>query len=181
MKAVYFLIGAVLLSFGCAHTSTPMAEHLIVAKASGLHTWQLLSYENFKNDGGFARYYVPPGKENLKSWSELITVGFLNGNQISIQQYVEAEKNRFNVQCPGTRHRVIESDAYSVYHTYTMPSCGGRDSQSEIGRLIQGNEGLHRLSYTVKGRELTSGEMEKWLTILRNSIIAKGDQHEKVR
>jgi hypothetical protein len=165
---------------GCANTPNWEQEHLIVAEASGLNTWQLLTYSNNKN-GTFTRSYVPPGKENLKSWSERITVGFLNENQISIKQYEEGERNRLNVLCPGTKHQVIEADTYNIYYIYAMPSCGGRYSQAEIGRFIQGNDGLHLLSYVVKGRELTLSEKEKWLSILRNSFLAKGDQHEKVR
>lgn len=181
MRIVYLLMGVVLLSFGCAHTPAPMGEHLIVAEASGLHTWQLYSYKNYKNDGGYVRYYVPPGKENLKSPSESIVINFFIGNKISVKQYVEADNNRLKEQCPGTRHQEIESDTYNMYFTRSYPPCGGRESESDISRLIQGNEGLYHLSYIVKRRELTSAEKEKWLKILRDSFIAKGDQHEKVR
>lgn len=174
-------MGVVLLSFGCAHAPTPMGEHLIVSESSGMHAWQLLSYKNYKNNEGYVRYYVPPGKENLKSPSEQIAINFFSGNTISIKQYEEADNNRLKVQCPGTRHQVIESDTYNVYYTNSYPPCGGQKSQSEISRLIQGNEGMYHLSYTVIGRGLTSAEKEKWLKILRDSFIAKGDQHEKVR
>lgn len=181
MRIVYFLMSLVLLLPGCASTPNWELEHLVVAEASGLNTWQLLRYDNFKNNGGFARYYVPPGEKELKSWSQLITVGFLSGNKITIKEYLQADENRMKVRCPGTRHQVIESDAYNVYFTNTYPPCGGRESQAEISRFIQGNDGIHSVSYTVRGRELTSGEKEKWLTILRNSFIAKGEKHEKVR
>jgi hypothetical protein len=181
MKTVSFLMGMVLLLPGCASTTNWELEHLVVAEASGLDTWQLLRYDNFKNNGGFARYYVPPGEKEKMTWSELITVGFLSGNKISIKDYLKANENRMKVRCPGARHQVIESDTHNVYYTDTYPRCDGRESQSEISRFIQGNDGIHSLSYTVKGRELTTGEKEKWLTILRNSFIAKGEKHEKVR
>jgi len=181
MRILYLLLSVTLLLPGCASTPNWELEHLAIDKSVDLRSWQLLSYDNFKNNGGFARYYVPPGKNELKSWSELITVSFLSSNKITIKEYLKADENRMKVRCPGTRHQVIESDTYNVYYTNTYPPCGGRESQSEISRLIQGNDGIHRLSYTVKGRELTSGEKERWLTILRNSFIAKGEKHEKVR
>jgi len=86
---------------------------------------------------------------------------------------------KFDAQEHGIKS--LESDTYNVYFTNTYPPCGGRESQAEISRYIQGSDGIHSLSYTVKDRELTPGEKEKWLTILRNSFVAKGEKHEKVR
>lgn len=180
MRILYFLLSVTLLLPGCASTPNWELEHLALDKSIDLHSWQLLRYDNFKN-GGFARYFVPPGKNELKSWSELITVAFSSGNKITIKEYIKADENRMKVRCPGTRHKVIESDTYNVYYTNTYPACGGRKPQSEITRRIQGSDGIHRLSYTVKGRELTSGEKEKWLDSLRKCYIAKGEKHEKVR
>jgi hypothetical protein len=180
MRVIYFLMSAVLLMSGCAATPAWDLEHLVVAKEVELSTWKLLNYENFKNNGGFVRYFVPPGQKELRSWSKLITVGFVSGNE-TVKNYAAADENRMKARCSGTKHQMIESDTYNVYYANTYPQCEGREPQSEISRLIQGNDGIHRLSYTVKGRELTSDEKEKWLTILRNSFIAKGEKHERVR
>jgi len=178
MSKLYFLLSVILLLPGCTSTPNWEREHLAIDKSVDLRKWQLLKYDNFKNNGGFARYYVPGGKGQKESWSELITVGFLSDDKITVDEYLQYYEKQMKIRCPGTKHQIIERETYSVYFTNLYP-CGG--TQSEISRFIQGNDGIHRLSYTVKGRELTSGEKEEWLTILRNSFIAKGEKHERVR
>lgn len=184
MKIGHLLLSATLLLTGCASTPNWDLEYLVIDKSvdfrSGKLPWKLLKYDNFKN-GGFARYYIPNRENELKSWSELITGVFISDDKVTLKKYLMTNEKQMKVRCPGTMHHVIESDMYNAYYTNTYPACGGRERQSEITRIIKGNDGIHRLSYTVKGRELTSGEKEKWLNSLRKCYIAKGEKHEKVR
>lgn len=178
MKTVYFLMSVTFLLLGCAHV--PMGEHFVIDASSEIDKWQVLSYENFSNNTGYVRYYVPPGRENLKSWSELVTVSSYKGS-MPLKRYVEIEVARFSSRCPGTKHQVIESDIYNMYYKFSFPSCGGRPPESQLNRVVQGNDGIYHLSYSVKNRELALKDEEKWLPILRKSFVANGDQHEKVR
>lgn len=178
MKSTISLLVIAITLLGCAHT--PLGEHLVLDRSFNMENWQVLHYENFRDKQSFTRYYVPPGSHNLKSWSELVVVGEFRFAK-KIKEYVESDVARLNARCPGSKHQVIESDTYNVYYTFSFPSCGGRRPESQIGRVIQGNDGIYHVSYSVPSRDLTPEEKQKWLAAMRKSYVANGDQHEKVR
>jgi len=178
MKSIISLLVITIMLLGCAHA--PLGEHLVLDRSFNIENWQVLHYENFSDKKSFTRYYVPPGRDNLKSWSELVVVGEYK-NARKIKEYVEFDVARLNARCPGSVHKVLESDTYNVYYTHSFPSCGGRRPESQIGRVIQGNEGIYHVSYSVPSRGLTQEEKQKWLAAMRKTFVANGDHHEKVR
>jgi hypothetical protein len=179
------IILIVLFVSGCAHV--PLPEHLYFGDdkplEAKLRDWQVLNYENFdRGRGGFVDYFVPPGRENRKSWTQLYTRGLIANPNISLERYVENSTRDYQARCPGTTHTPIESAAYRIYYLNTYPACKGNNTvQSEITLVIKGPEALYRVSYTVRGRELTESEQAEWLTLFRKAFVAKGDSHERVR
>jgi len=165
----------ILLLIGCAHV--PLPEHMVFHGKEGIENWRILDYENF-NSGGFVHYYAPPDTKDGKSWLQLLTKGIEVGADISLEKYVADSIAAYKTNCPGTTHKIIEADAYNLYYTNSYP-CRGH--QSEVTRIAKGNEGLYRLSYTIRGRDLTQNEIEEWLKVFRAAYVAKGDQHERVR
>lgn len=174
MRTVSFVIGAALLLLGCAHV--PLGEHMSMP-GHEIDGWKILTYHNSR-DGSGSVFYVPPGE--LHYWTRGVLIGYQK-SPMSVNQFVETGVKYVSSQCPGTTHQLIESDTYNVYYINTYPACKDADPQSEITRMIQGNEGIGRLSYMVQGRELTPSEKEQWLAILRKSHLRNGDQHEIVR
>ncbi len=175
MRTVSFVIGAALLLIGCAHV--PLGEHMSMS-GHEIDGWEILKYNHSRDGSGFI-FYVPPGE--LHHWTRMVVIGYQKSPSMTVNQDVEASTKYISSQCPGTTHQIIESDTYNMYFINTYPACKDADPQSEITRIVQGNEGLGRISYMVQGRELTSSEKEQWLAILRKSHLRNGDQHEIVR
>ena len=47
-------------------------------------------------------------------------------------------------------------------------------TQSEIVRLMKGNDGLHRVAYTQKTENITGPARDKWLVSLERAYVVKG-------
>lgn len=176
MRTFFLIISAALLSLGCAHI--PLGEHMGIY-GHEIDGWKIVNYENYYPDGRGFIFYAPP--DNPKPWTRMVVIGYHKSPSMSANQFVEGKTKYISSQCPGTTHQVIESDTYNVYFINKYPACKDAGPQSEITRIVQGNEGLGRLSYMVQGRELTSSEKEQWLAILRKSHLLNGDRHEIVR
>ena len=175
MKAVYSLIVPALLVSGCA--TTPLEG--LVTKADPKQ-WQVGFQRDFGSGKGYIREFVPRG-ENIKAWSKLLSIEFMEGEKTSATNFINTFATMRQSQCPGTKYELIGSDTYNAYYTFSFPACMGHQAQSEIGRIVQGNDGVHRLSYAVKGRELLADEKAEWLAFLRDAYVAKGDRNNRVR
>ena len=176
MRVIYVLIGlAFFLVSGCA--TTPLEG--LVTKADPKQ-WQVGFQKDFGAGKGYIREFVPKG-ENIKSWSKLLSIEFIEDEKGSATNFANTLATKRQNQCPGTKYELMESDTYNAYYTFSFPGCMGHQSQSEISRVVQGNDGVHRLSYAVKGRELSANEKAEWLTFLRDAYLAKGDRNNKVR
>jgi len=175
MRPLYLVVGIALFVAGCV--TTPMEGIVTTADPA---KWQVGFQKDFGAGNGYIREFVPKG-EKIESWSRLISIEFFEGEKASAKDFASSFAAKRQAQCPGTTFELIESDEYNAYYAFSFPSCMGQESQSEISRAIQGNDGLHRLSYAVKRRELSPAERAEWLTFLRDAYVAKGPHHDRVR
>lgn len=83
-------------------------------------------------------------------------------------------------QCPGTRFSIIESEEYSVPYSFVFPACVGHEQQVEVTRLLQGNDGIHRISYARKGSVLDPAIQEYWIARLRTAYVVKDPDREPI-
>jgi hypothetical protein len=172
-KSVYFLFFTIFLITGCASV-----EGLVTDADPGV--WHIGYQKDFGMERGYIREFVPRG-EKIDSWSRLITIQFLEKEKRSATNMANEHATEAQKQCPGTKYEMIDSDTYNAYYSLSFPSCKGQPAQSEISRFVQGNDGLHRLSYAVKNRQLTVSEKTEWMAYLRRAYVAKGDRNNKVR
>jgi len=54
------------------------------------------------------------------------------------------------------------------------PTCNVKTTQTELVRLIQGNDGLHRVSFTVKSNKINSETYSNWVTRFKETTVWKG-------
>ena len=158
--------------FGCAVGPPTLLERLVTSASTD--QWQVGFQRDFGPGDGYIREFVPKG-ESINSWSKLLSIEFMEGVSSTPTQWTKNFAEKRITQCPNTDYSVIESDSHNIYYSFSFPACMGHEKQSEISRVIAGNDGLHRLSFSVKGRELTPEEKNVWLNFLRDAYVAKGN------
>jgi hypothetical protein len=169
---------AALLSLcACLGTQVPL-EGLVTDLDPG--PWQIGFEQDHGPGKGYIREWVPKG-ESIEDWSRLFTIQFLEGETSAVSAFAEASAKARASRCPGTESEVLASTAHSVTQLYTSPDCGQFAAHSEIERLIQGNDGIHRISFSQKGGRLSVELIEEWLPVLQESYIAKGEAGERIR
>ena len=90
---------------------------------------------------------------------------------------MDALETTMKSRCPGsTDWHVVLEEPHSVTYEWRIHSCPGQDNQTEIARILQGNDGLHRIAYTEKGDTMKPENREFWMKVLTKAYVAKGDR-----
>jgi hypothetical protein len=120
--------------------------------------------------------FVGPTSESIDKWQQLSTIQFLEGQHGTPRSLMDALETTMKTRCPGhTDWRVIFEEPHSVTYEWRIHSCTGQDNQTEIARILQGNDGLHRIAYTEKGDSMKPENREFWMKVLNKAYVAKGD------
>lgn len=116
--------------------------------------------------------YIPVG-ESLDSWSEMVTLQFLNSvdtpeNFVALFQEGISSKNE------SALFEVIEStpDALTWEWRISTPTPGG-DVQHELCRLVRAKGGWFRIAYTKKVAKLSGDERSDWLAALQSAHLGE--------
>ncbi len=142
--------------------------------------WTIGYQKDFGAGKGYIREWVAKG-ENINSWTKLFSIEFLENEKTPIHQYSDDFLKQRQVQCPGTTFNIIKQTEFSRTYLVNFPSCVGHEMQSEITRLFQGNDGLHRLSYSEKSSRLSEHTIKKWNQEFRNSYVVRGPNKIPIR
>jgi hypothetical protein len=175
MTSKIYILSFVLLLSGCK--STPI---------EAIHTeldptpWTIGYQKDFGVGNGYIREWVPKG-ENIKSWTKLFSIEFLENEKTPIHEYSDNFLKKRQEQCAGTKYKILKETDFSRTYIINFPSCSGYEAQSEITRMFQGNDGLHRLSYAEKSVSLSQEVIDKWNQELQNSYIVKGPNKTRIR
>ena len=171
----YLLFLVALLVAGCE--STPI-EGIVTDIDSA--SWKIGYQRDFGIGNGTIREFVPTG-EDIDHWTKLLSIEFYEGNRTPVALYAKYFGKTREEQCPGTKFEILKEERYSVSYYFEFPDCMGQDAQAEVTRLIQGNDGLHRISYAEKGTGLSSATREKWLAKFQSAYVAKGNDKVPIR
>ncbi|MEZ9821992.1 hypothetical protein AB4238_15430 [Shewanella sp. 10N.286.45.A1] len=171
---IYILSFALLLS-GCK--STPIEAIYTELDPT---PWTIGYQKDFGAGNGYIREWVPKD-ENIKSWTKLFSIEFLEKEKTPIHEYSDNFLKKRQEQCSGTKYKILKETDFSRTYIINFPSCAGQEAQSEITRMFQGNDGLHRLSYAEKSASLSQEVIAKWNQELQNSYIVKGPNKTRIR
>ncbi|HSQ06878.1 MAG TPA: hypothetical protein VLM84_04195, partial [Chromatiaceae bacterium] len=81
-----------------------------------------------------------------------------------------------------TTWNVIKRDKNSILYEWQIKNCPGSPDQTEIARIIQGNENLWRLAYTAKTTNLSKQKRKDWIeSLLFANVTAKIPEGRGVR
>jgi hypothetical protein len=103
----------------------------------------------------------------------MFTIQFLEGTRDSPHAVMNTLKAQMLARCPNARWNVLAEDASSVTYRWSISNCPGQSDQMELARLLQGNDGVHRIAYVHKGSAFAPGESEPWLTAFANAYVEK--------
>ena len=118
-----------------------------------------------------------PTDENIEDWSEIISIQLLEelqGRRVDelVAQIFADQKARY----AHVDTAVIEEDEWSVLYELFQHDSPPHPDQHEVARMIEGNMGIHRVSYLRKGPRMSDEEREIWVGLLRRSFVeVKGE------
>ena len=175
MNKKWLCLSLIAVLSGCI--STPMeAVHTDLDPS----IWTIGFQKDFGTGKGYIREWVKKG-DNINSWSQLFSIEFLENEKKTIHQYSDDFVENRKKQCDGTTVEIIKETEFSRTYILVFPPCAGHDAQSEITRMFQGNDGLHRVSYAEKGKKLSLDTINKWNRELKAAYIIKGPNQTPIR
>ena len=128
------------------------------------------------DDGTFGRgtivEYVPES-ENIKSWSKLITIQFMENSLDTPASLHQKLKQNMEEKCSNTKWEVIDESDTSLLYEWSIRDCSAGENQYEISKLLLGNDGLHRAAYTEKTANIKVSVREQWVSNLREAYVVK--------
>lgn len=126
------------------------------------------------NKSGVTLIEYIPANESIENWSRIFTIQFLQGMRESTSTTAKTLRSIMLKNCPNTQWEVITEESLSVTYERKTLACKGGD-EYEIARLLKGNDGIHRISYTAKN-PIPEAERNKWLKALAEAYVEKGGQ-----
>nr|WP_277606385.1 hypothetical protein [Acinetobacter sp. NIPH 2699] len=164
---------------GCATLYQQEPLEAIVASHIDISNWKVGYQKQFGVGKGYIREFIPIN-DSIGQWSKMLSIEFLEGNKSTPQEFTDQFMAQRKSQCPSTEFKILESDTDNIYYQANFPECMGHLKQSELTRVIRGNDGLHRISYSTKG-DLTEADTTKWLNEFKQARLVKGREKAIVR
>ncbi|MEL6431016.1 MAG: hypothetical protein AAFP22_03140 [Planctomycetota bacterium] len=120
---------------------------------------------------------VPEG-QTVQAWSEMVTIQLVAGDGTedagsTASDLFAEQRTKYG---DAVAHRVIAEDEHSVLYEWTLLAHPIHPDQHEIARLLEGNEGMHRVAYTHKYGELNDAERALWIERLSGAVVVLGDE-----
>lgn len=154
---------AVTLSACAAQSPEPLPERLILSFDS--REW-VVGYQDPDSPGAIVQY-VPAG-QTIDAWQEMVTKRTYKGLQetTTVQQALEADRQRIDEECKDTTWRLIETSAVDVVYEVTRRSCAEKEPAYEMGRLLVGDQALYQITYTADVDSISESKRDEWIGIL---------------
>jgi hypothetical protein len=135
-----------------------------------------LGYQADQPGRGTIREFLPPN-ENIESWRHLLTIQFFEGERRSPETMVDALHQLALAHGGTLQWQVLERDADSVTYEWSLVDCkkpgAEYQDQAEVARMLRGNDGLHRVAYTERARQMDSAARDKFLKAIAEAIVMK--------
>jgi hypothetical protein len=167
---------AILMMSGCV--STPIEGIATPAKMEGYKVGS--AHDTGRGKGTIVEFV--PVTESINNWHHLATIQFMEGAHLSPDAAMQVLENTMKTRCPNhTEWRVISEGPHDVIYQWQIRSCPGQENQVEIARIMQGNDGLHRIAYTEKGDAMNPTNREVWMEVLKSAYVTKGDTNHPIQ
>ena len=159
-----------------ALSQTTKLEAIVAKKAP---SWNIAYQKDFGVGRGTIREFLPKG-EKIRKWKHLATIQFIEGESLSPKEFMETLKVKMTKRCKETKWNIINETKYTITYEWSIQSCKKNKDQHEIARILQGNDGLHRIAYTEKKNEMDINNKKFWLSVFHDAYVAKGSPDNPV-
>ena len=126
--------------------------------------WKL-GLENFNPEKkAVIKEYVPDG-QTVEAWNELITLQFFEGlqNKVSVAHFLEEVQGGLRIACPSVQWSTVSEAEKEAVYRWSIQGCSGQLDQTEITRVVAGQEGMHIWHYAAKDPKLPLGKQKEWI------------------
>ncbi len=164
-----FLIGLLFLTFA----GTGYAQETVEAVFDE-RQWTP-AFENYNPEKkAVIKEYVPEG-ETKDSWREMVTLQFFEGLQkkVTIEQFLQKVQGGLQKVCPGVGWTTVSSSETEAVYEWNLKGCAGQPDQTEIARVMAGEEGVHVWHYAAKDPDLSIDKKKEWIDRLNLYRIKK--------
>jgi len=121
-----------------------------------------------------------PQEETSNNWKKMVTIQFLEGERRSPREFMDELKALMMQRCPAVKWTLLESSDTNVLYEWSIKNCPGQEDQTELSRLLRGNDGLHRIAYAEKVSQLPKDTQDRWVANLKSAYLVKGDLNSPV-
>lgn len=169
-RFIFLIFIPVLGVTGCV--SAPIETVYVPADNKG---WKV----GYVHDAGWGKgsivEYIPEN-EAISNWSKLLTIQFLEGNKDDPEQFMNKLRVQMQGRCANLTWNVLHKNSDSILYEWVLRGCKPHSNQHEIAKLLKGNDGLHRISYTQKDSQLSEDTRSRWVKWFTEAYIQKGGQ-----
>ena len=169
------LVVAALIALAFAPSCrTPIETTFVPMDSSG---WKIGIASDFGRERGTTTVLIP-SEETIESWSERLTIQLV-ATELG-QDARKVAEDLFASQRvqygDAVVQRVLAQDEWSVLFEWLLSGDEERPDQHKIARFIEGHQGLHRATYTLKSGLLSDESRERWVERLGSAVVLRGDK-----
>lgn len=174
MKKLVLALLTIALISGC----TAALEYAIVPSMD--QEWKVGYQNREKFTNSNITEFIPPN-ETIENWSKLFTIQYVAGANPNLENFVTAQMNNTKKKCADLTWSVIEQSNNSFLYEWNTKSCSGNNSniytaQHVITRHINGNDGMHIVSYAEKTKNISEATRSQWIERLKKANIRKNGE-----
>ena len=115
----------------------------------------------------FIEQYFLPG-ENLKNWTERVTLHVLPGaqEQVTARNIMVEFRDNILKNCPSAIWTVLQESANQIVYEWQTIDCPVYDNHYAVGKMIEGQSAIHRIGYENRALPLEDGKRNEWRILI---------------
>ncbi len=116
-----------------------------------------------------------PGKQNLKNWTEMMTIQIFYGLKLSLDQFKAKTEQLGSQACPGAEVAPIRQDQENGYNFILFLERCPRDPKTRKPattwfKAIEGRDSFYVVQFATKN-ETTKEKITDWMQTMRRAIV----------
>lgn len=112
--------------------------------------------------------------EYISNWSKKVSLEFYDKNQMDPEAFMLRLKSKMARFCKNIQSRVLDKQADSIMYEWRIKDCKRYPDQHILARIIRGKEGLHRVAYIEKTRDISPDNYRQWQKKLLGAYLEAG-------
>ena len=169
MKSLLLALLCAPLLTGCL--SAPLETTVVPVDLQG---WEGRGVDLGRGRGTITELH-PPG-ESLDDWTQLVTLQFLEGSERSPREAMDVLRSAMQARASAdvsVTWRVLDETDTSITYEWSIAGSREHADQVELARLLEGQDGLHRVAFAKHGVAFSAEERARWRAALAGAEVVK--------